>query len=182
MNKHTLPDLSYEYNALEPHIDEQTMRIHHTKHHQTYVDKLNAALEKHPELFQTPIDQLLQNLHTFFWQSMSPTKTEPRGTVLLAIVEQFGSLAAFKEQFSTAALGVFGSGWTWLVLNNGTLEICSTANQDSPLSEGKTPVLGLDVWEHAYYLKHQSARAAYIGSWWNVIDWNHAEKLYNNAR
>jgi superoxide dismutase, Fe-Mn family len=202
--KHTLPELPYAYNALEPHIDEQTMRVHHTKHHQTYVDKLNAALEKHPSLGSETVEELLRNIssvpedirtavrnhggghhnHTFFWKVMSPGAVgeQPSEELAQAINERFGSFEKFKQEFSDAALNRFGSGWAWLVLDNGELSIISTANQDSPLMEGKTPLLGLDVWEHAYYLKHQSARAAYVNSWWNVVNWPQVNKNYLDAR
>ncbi len=199
--KHSLPALPYAYSALEPHIDELTMRIHYTKHHQTYVDKLNAGLDKHPELFAKPVETLLADLaavpedirtivrnhggghvnHTFFWNSMAPNAGgEPAGTLADAIVSQFGSFEKFKEEFTNAALNRFGSGWAWLVIANGKLSIMSTANQDSPLSESKVPVLGLDLWEHSYYLKHQAARAAYINAWWNVVNWSVANTILEN--
>ncbi len=196
-----LPQLPYEYNALEPHIDEQTMRIHHTKHHQTYVDKLNAALESHKELHDKNVEELLKNLaavpdairtavrnhggghmnHSFFWPLMIMDAPSPSGEVVSAIEGKFGSFDKFKEQFSAAAAGHFGSGWAWLVLNQGQLEIMTTPNQDNPVSQHRTPVLGLDVWEHAYYLKHMSNRAAYIQSWWNVVNWEQVEKNFKAA-
>lgn len=200
--KHALPALPYDYSALEPHIDEQTMRIHHTKHHQTYVDKLNAGLEKHPKLFAVALDALLSDLasvpedirtivrnhggghvnHSFFWESLAPgAGGEPTGKLANAITEQFGSFTQFQAVFTEAALGRFGSGWAWLVMDKGTLVITSTANQDSPLSEGKLPVLGLDLWEHSYYLKHQSARASYVSAWWNVINWEHANTQFKKG-
>lgn len=200
--KHVLPPLPYDYAALEPHIDEATMLIHHTKHHQTYVDKLNAALEKHPQLFGKSVAELVRHLetvpedirtavrnhggghwnHTFFWESMAPQPGgSPDSALAKAIHATFGSFAEFQKQFTDAALGRFGSGWAWLVVNHGKLEIVTTANQDTPLSDGKTPLLGLDVWEHAYYLKHQSARAAYVTAWWNVVDWTKVEGRYAHA-
>lgn len=195
---HKLPPLPYEYNALEPHIDEQTMRIHHTKHHQTYVDKLNGALEKHPELASKPVEELLKNInavpedirtavrnhggghanHTFFWNVMSAHGGKPSEHLMHHIDETFGSFDKFKEEFTNAALNRFGSGWAWLVLDHGKLAVISTANQDSPLMEGKTPLLGIDVWEHAYYLKHQSARAKYVESFWHVVNWAQVEKNF----
>ena len=199
---HTLPSLPYAYNALEPHIDEKTMLVHHTKHHQTYVDKLNAALEKYPELQSKKVEELIHGLavvpedirtavrnhggghlnHTFFWHCMTPNATPaPSGALGRAINEAWGSIDKFKEEFTNAALARFGSGWAWLVVNHGNLEIISTGNQDSPLTEGKTPVLGLDVWEHAYYLKYQGARAAYITAWWNVVNWKRAEENFEKA-
>ena len=199
---HTLPPLPYEYNALEPHIDEQTMRIHHTKHHQTYIDKLNAALQKHPELTNKPVEELLKHLttvpedirtavrnhggghmnHTFFWHIMAPgAGGMPTGKIADAIYSAFGSFDKFKEDFTNAGLNRFGSGWAWLVVSNGKLEIMSTANQDSPLSEGKIPVLGVDVWEHGYYLKHKSDRAGYLKDWWNVVNWDRVNELYSHA-
>ena len=200
--KHTLPALPYDYAALEPHIDEATMRIHHTKHHQTYVDKHNAALDKHPELFEKSVEELVKHLdtvpedtrtavrnhggghwnHTFFWESMTSHAHTPHGTLADAITHTFGSFTEFQKQFTDAALNRFGSGWAWLVINHGKLEIVSTANQDTPLSEGKTPVLGLDVWEHGYYLKYQSARAAYITAWWNVVDWKKVEERFAHTK
>jgi superoxide dismutase, Fe-Mn family len=199
---HTLPPLPYDYNALEPHIDEQTMRIHHTKHHQTYVDKLNAALDKHPDLKNKKVEDLLKHLndvpedirsavrnhggghvnHTFFWEIMAPhAGGEPHGKLGEAIKQTFGSFEKFKEEFTNAGLNRFGSGWAWLVVNHGKLEIVSTANQDNPISEGKTPVVGVDVWEHGYYLKHQSNRGAYLKDWWNVVNWKAAEKHFEHA-
>ncbi len=199
--KYTLPKLSYDYGALEPFIDARTMEIHHTKHHQTYVDKLNEALAKHPEIADKPLNELLANInsvpediriavknhggghlnHSLFWELLA--KDIPaKGKVVDAIGKEFGSLDKFKEQFSTAALGRFGSGWAWLVLNKEKLEIYSTANQDSPLMEGKTPLLGIDVWEHAYYLKHQSNRKAYAESFWNVVNWKKVDELYSSTQ
>ncbi len=200
--KHSLPKLPYAYDALEPHIDTKTMEIHHTKHHQAYLDKLNAALEKHPSVSERPVEELLSNLaavpdeirtavrnhggghanHTFFWHIMSPNGGKPSNELLSAIEKSFGSFDAFKEQFTTAALNRFGSGWVWLVLDSDTLEVMSTANQDSPLCDRKVPLLGLDLWEHAYYLKHTSNRKAYIESWWHVVNWKHVSELFIAAR
>jgi len=193
----TLPPLPYAYNALEPHIDEQTMRIHHDKHHAAYVNNLNAALEKHPPLQQKSVDDLLRGInsvpeeirtavrnnggghsnHTMFWEIMGPAKGgQPGGALGDAIKSSFGSFDAFKDQFSKAAVGRFGSGWAWLIDAGGKLAIESTANQDSPLMEGKKAILGLDVWEHAYYLKYQNRRPDYISAWWNVVNWDAVAK------
>jgi superoxide dismutase, Fe-Mn family len=195
---HTLPALPYSNNALEPHIDAQTMQIHHGKHHQTYVTNLNAALDKHPELHNKSLDDLLRGLnsvpedirtavrnnggghwnHSMFWKLMGPnTGGTPTGAVADAINSSFGSFDKFKEQLQAAGLGRFGSGWAWLVDNGGKLEITSTANQDNPLMEGKKAVLGVDVWEHAYYLKYQNRRADYLTAWWNVVNWGEVNKL-----
>ena len=173
---YTLPDLPYAYDALEPYIDEETMHLHHDKHHNTYVTNLNAAIEKHPELGEKSVEELLADFdsvpediktavrnnggghanHSFFWEILAPNAGgEPTGAIKEAIEETFGSFADFKEEFKTAATGRFGSGWAWLVIKDGKLAITSTANQDSPLMDGQTPVLGLDVWEHAYYLKYK---------------------------
>ena len=187
---HTLPKLNYKYDALEPHIDTKTMEIHHTKHHQAYIDKLNTAVQG-TKLEKEPVENLLMDLkkvpdnirtavqnhggghfnHSFFWQILKKD-IKPQGEVIKAIEKTFGSLDKFKEQFSQAALGRFGSGWAWLVSNKGKLEITTTLNQDSPISENKYPLLGLDVWEHAYYLKHTSNRVAYIQDFFQVINWN----------
>lgn len=198
--KHTLPLFPYEYNALEPYIDAKTMEIHYTKHHQTYIDKLNTALEKYPELDSKTAEELISNLgaipedirtavknhggghanHSMFWTIMAPGKGgEPTGALADAITKSFGSFADFKKLFTEAALARFGSGWAWLVKNNGKLEIMTTANQDSPLSEGKTPIVGLDVWEHAYYLNYQNKRPDYIEAWWNIVNWKEAERRYS---
>jgi superoxide dismutase, Fe-Mn family len=189
---HELPPLPYAYNALEPHIDDQTMRIHHDKHHGGYVNNLNAALEQHPALQGKSVEELLRALatvpeairtavrnnggghanHTMFWEIMKPGGGAPAGRILDAIVSTFGSLDRFKDQFSKTAMSRFGSGWAWLVQGpDGKLAIESTANQDTPLIDGKWPVFGLDVWEHAYYLKYQNRRADYVGAWWNVVNW-----------
>lgn len=198
-----LPKLPYAYDALEPIIDAKTMEIHHTKHHQTYVDKLNEALGKHPELISTPVATLVGDLakvpedirtavrnhggghlnHSLFWTLMTSNlkEGEMKGNVIDALTQTFGSVEKFKELFTALALGRFGSGWAWLVVNKGKLELMSTANQDSPLSEGKIPLLGLDVWEHAYYLKHQSNRKAYVEGWWGVVNWKKVNELYEQA-
>jgi Fe-Mn family superoxide dismutase len=196
----TLPPLPFEYNALEPHIDEQTMRIHHGKHHQTYVTNLNTALEGQPALQGLSLDGLIGDLtkvpesirtavrnnggghhnHTLFWELMTPGgATEPQGALAKAIDGAFTGFAAFKEQFQKAGLGRFGSGWAWLVRDKaGKIAIESTPNQDSPVMDGKHPVLGCDVWEHAYYLKYQNRRADYLGAWWNVVNWTAVGKRY----
>ncbi len=200
---HSVPPLPYPYNALEPHIDEQTMQIHHDKHHAAYVNNLNTALEQAPDLQGKSIEELIANLdsvpegirtavrnnggghanHTMFWEIMGPNAGgQPTGALADAINEAFGSLDGFKEQFAKAATTRFGSGWAWLISNGGRLEITSTANQDSPLMEGKTPILGLDVWEHAYYLKYQNRRPDYITAWWNVVNWDAVSQRYSQAR
>jgi Fe-Mn family superoxide dismutase len=200
----TLPPLPYDYNALEPHIDEQTMRIHHDKHHAAYVNNLNAALEGHAELQSKSVEQIVSNLaavpeairtavrnnggghvnHTLFWEWMRPGgATEPGGTLGDAINRTFGGFAQFKEQFAKACAGRFGSGWGWLTLDSkGSIAIESTPNQDSPLMDGKTPILGCDVWEHAYYLKYQNRRPDYVAAWWNVVNWTEVGKRYDQAR
>lgn len=205
--KHELLELPYAYNALEPFIDEATMKIHHSKHHQTYVDKLNAALEKFPEIADKPLEELLKNLdsvpaeirqavrnhggghynHSFFWKSMAPagnpeTAQSSNGSIepfIAALNKTFGSLEDFKKSFSETAAGLFGSGWCWLVSENRTLKIITTANQDSPVSSGLKPILGVDVWEHAYYLKYQNRRAEYLAGWWQVVNWSEAEKNFS---
>jgi Fe-Mn family superoxide dismutase len=194
---HTLPALPYDFGALEPHIDTQTMQIHHGKHHQAYVNNLNAALDKHPELHAKSLDDLLRGLnsvpedirtavrnnggghanHSLFWTLMSPKGGgEPAGALGDAITKSFGGFAKFKEQFAAAGTGRFGSGWAWLIWNNGKLEITSTPNQDTPVMDGKAPILGLDVWEHAYYLKYQNRRPDYVDAWWNVVNWAEVNK------
>ncbi|MCC6491463.1 MAG: superoxide dismutase [Pirellulales bacterium] len=193
---YALPKLPYAFDALEPSIDARTMEIHYTKHHQGYVDKLNAALEGHPDLKKMAPEQLIAKLdavpedirtavrnnggghvnHTFFWKIMSPAKgQQPGGQLAEAIKQKFGSVAAFKEAFANAAGARFGSGWAWLVKSPDGLEVVSTANQDSPLSLGKSPIIGVDVWEHAYYLKYQNKRADYVSAWWDVVNWEQAE-------
>jgi len=189
--KYTLPKLPYGYDALEPYIDKQTMEIHHTKHHQTYIDNLNKVLEKHSEIAEKPLSELMKSLntlgldekdktmlrnhggghlnHEFFWDIMGPKKVTDQ-KLLDEITKTFGSLNEFKAQFTTAATTRFGSGWAWLVRDgSGKLSVYSTANQDSPYLQGHTPVIGLDVWEHAYYLKYQNKRPDYISAWWNVL-------------
>ena len=203
MTEHVLPKLPYEYNALEPHIDAKTMEIHHSKHHQAYVNNLNNALKDHPDLQQNTIEELVKNLnsvpesirnavrnnggghlnHTFFWQVMGPGKGgEPSGELLEKIKETFESFEKFKEKFSAASVSRFGSGWAWLTIDkNGNLLIESTPNQDNPLTEGRIPVLGVDVWEHAYYLKWNQRRADYIKEWWNVVNWDQVAYNLKNA-
>ena len=201
--KHELPKLPYDYNALEPYVDEQTMNIHHTKHHQAYVNNLNAALDKHPELADKSLLELIKDLgsvpedirtavrnnggghlnHSMFWTLMQKAEGQkPEGAILEAINEKFGSYEEFKDVFSKAATTRFGSGWAWLVLKDGKLDVVSTANQDNPVSEGLVPVLGLDVWEHAYYLKYQNRRPEYIENWFNVVNWKEVSKLYEEAK
>jgi Fe-Mn family superoxide dismutase len=202
---HTVPPLPYAYNALEPHIDEQTMHLHHDKHHQAYVDKLNAALEKHPELANKSPEELIRDLnavpedirtavrnnggghvnHTMFWQIMGPNGggDEPTGAIADAIKQAFGSFEDFKTKFNEAGANRFGSGWAWLVVDGGgALQVVSTANQDNPLSEGHTPILGNDVWEHAYYLKYQNRRPEYLKAWWNVVNWDEVNKRFQQAK
>ncbi len=189
---HQLPSLPYAFDALEPHIDAQTMEIHHGKHHQAYINNLNAALEAHPDLQAKSVEDLIKDLnalpeairtavrnnggghanHSLFWTLMAPNAGgEPTGKAADAITGAFGGFDTFKEQFAKAATTRFGSGWAWLVSSSGKLAIESTANQDSPIMEGKKPILGLDVWEHAYYLKYQNRRPDYIGAFWNVVNW-----------
>ncbi|WP_252314835.1 superoxide dismutase [Sinobaca sp. H24] len=203
MSNYELPKLPYAENALEPHVDATTMQIHHDKHHNTYVTKLNAALEGHDDLASKDVEDLIRDLnsipedirtavrnnggghanHTFFWQILSPDGGgKPSGDLASAIESKFGSFEKFQEEFAASATGRFGSGWAWLVLSGGELEIMSTANQDSPIMEGKTPILGLDVWEHAYYLKYQNRRPEYIDAFWNIINWNEVEKRYSEAK
>ncbi|EAG1706209.1 superoxide dismutase [Listeria monocytogenes] len=198
-----LPKLPYTYDVLEPNFDKETMEIHYTKHHNTYVTKLNEAVAGHPELASKSVEELVANLdsvpedirgavrnhggghanHTLFWSILSPNGGgAPTGNLKAAIESEFGTFDEFKEKFNAAAAARFGSGWAWLVVNDGKLEIVSTANQDSPLSDGKTPVLGLDVWEHAYYLKFQNRRPEYIDTFWNVINWDEANKRFDAAK
>ena len=201
--KFELPRLPYDYTALEPYVDAQTMEIHYTKHHNAYVTKLNGALEKYPELQEKSISELLTDLnalpedirtavrnnggghmnHSMFWTIMKNAEGQkPEGDLLSAIEEKFGSFDEFKTVFSDAAATRFGSGWAWLVLKDGKLEVMSTANQDNPVSEGYEPILGLDVWEHAYYLKYQNRRPEYIENWFNVVNWDQVAKLYKEAK
>ncbi|MEH7885492.1 MAG: superoxide dismutase [Mesobacillus sp.] len=198
-----LPQLPYAYDALEPHIDKETMNIHHTKHHNTYVTNLNNALEGNEELLSKTVEEVISNLdavpeaartavrnnggghanHSLFWQVISPNGGgEPTGELAEAINAKFGGFEGFKEEFSKAATTRFGSGWAWLAVNNGELEVTSTPNQDSPLMEGKTPILGLDVWEHAYYLNYQNRRPEYIGAFWNVVNWEEVNNRYNASK
>ena len=201
MKKHVLPKLPYAFDALEPYMDAKTVEIHYSKHHQTYCDKLNIALEKHPELFDKKVEELLVDLdnvpadiktavrnfgggyvnHNVFWECMTPKKTECHGKIIEAINKEFGSYEEFHKQFTDKATTLFGSGYTWLVVDkSGKLEIMNTKDQDSPLSVGKTPVLVIDVWEHSYYLKHQNRRAEYITAWWNLVNWTQVEKNFTN--
>ncbi|ANU17035.1 superoxide dismutase SodA [Planococcus maritimus] len=198
-----LPELPYAYDALEPHIDKETMNIHHTKHHNTYVTNVNAALEGHDDLSSKSIEELVSDLnavpenirtavrnnggghanHSLFWQLLSPNGGgQPTGAVADAINSKFGSFDEFKEKFEAAGKTRFGSGWAWLVVSNGELEVTSTPNQDSPLSEGKTPILGVDVWEHAYYLKYQNRRPDYLAAFWNVVNWDEVSKRFEAAK
>ena len=196
---HELPSLPYDFKALEPHIDESTMRIHHGKHHATYVNNLNAALEKHSDLQGKSVEDLIAGIssvpeairtavrnsggghanHAMFWQIMGPKAGgAPSGGIADAITSTFGSFEAFKEQFGKAAAGRFGSGWAWLVDAGGKLIIESSANQDSPIMEGKRPIMGLDVWEHAYYLNYQNRRPDYVAAWWNVVNWAEVNRRF----
>lgn len=197
--KHTLPELPFSYNALEPYIDERTMKIHHAKHHQAYVDKLNVAIKDYDELKNKKVEELIKDLdkipneikiavrnnggghinHSFFWTILKKN-VKFEGEIAKAIIESFSSFDKFKEEFSNTAM-LFGSGWVWLVIDNGKLEIISTSNQDSPLSQGKIPILALDVWEHAYYLKYQNRRPEYIESFFNIINWNHVNNIFVDA-
>ncbi len=200
----TLPKLPYAYDALEPHIDARTMEIHHTKHHQAYIDNANAAIEKHPALASKSAEELLSAIdqvpeairtvirnhggghanHSLFWTVMKPNSGgKPSGELAAAIDKTFDGFDAFKTQFETAAKTRFGSGWAWLsVKKDGSLVVTSTANQDSPLMEGMTPILGLDVWEHAYYLKYQNKRPDYVGAFWSVVNWDEVARRFKDAR
>lgn len=197
----SLPDLPYSTDALEPHIDSTTMGIHHGKHHATYVANINKALESAPDLDGKSLEELLANdcaavpegirtavrnnggghaNHSLFWQIMGPGQGgDPAGNLAQAINSAFGDFAQFKDKFTAAAMGRFGSGWAWLVKGSGGVEVLSTANQDSPLMSGQTPIIGLDVWEHAYYLNYQNRRPEYVGNWWNVVNWSAAEQRFN---
>lgn len=200
---HTLPDLPYDFTALEPHIDATTMELHHDKHHATYVDKLNKAIEGYEDLQEKTIEDLLRDIdsvpmdieaavrnnggghanHTLFWTIMSPNGGgKPEGELAKEIDQAFGSFDEFKTEFSNAALNQFGSGWAWLTMEQGELHVCSTPNQDSPLMKGNIPILGLDVWEHAYYLKYQNKRAEYVETWWNVVNWDEVAKRFKAAQ
>jgi len=196
----TLPKLPYEFNALEPHIDARTMEIHHDKHHQAYINNLNAAIEKHPELDNKSVEDLLKDLnavpedirtavrnnggghwnHSMFWEIMSPKGGgEPGGALADAIKKAFGDFASLQEKLAAAAVGQFGSGWGWLVKDSsGALSVLATPNQDNPMSNGRTPILGVDVWEHAYYLNYQNRRPDYVKAWWNVVNWDEVSKRF----
>lgn len=198
-----LPELPYAYDALEPYIDVETMHFHHDKHHQAYVNNLNSALENHPEWQEKSIEEILTHLddlpkeirgavqnnggghynHSLFWETMAPNAGgNPTGEVKDAIEEAFGSFDNLKAEFKKAALGRFGSGWAWVVVDNGKLAVTSTLNQDNPISDGKTPILGVDVWEHAYYLKYQNLRGDYVDAFWNVVNWDKVNELYKAAK
>ena len=200
---HELPPLPYDYNALEPHIDEATMKLHHDKHHQAYITKLNDAIAKHPDLEKHSAEDLLKNLqslpedvrgvirnnggghvnHTMFWQIMKPSGGgEPSGKIGEQIKKDFGSFTDFKKTFNEKTAAQFGSGWGWLVWNGSKLEIVTTPNQDSPISQGHYPILGNDVWEHAYYLKYQNKRPDYLEAWWNVVNWLEVDKRFTTAQ
>jgi Fe-Mn family superoxide dismutase len=202
MKPYTLPQLPYDYNALEPYIDAKTMEIHHTKHHAAYIDKLNAALNKYPMLYELPLEQLLADLnavpediqsivrnnggghynHSLFWNILGARAQTPQGQLLNNINKTFGTMERFIEEFSNAALNRFGSGWAWLSVNErGELVVHSTPNQDSPLMDRLIPILGLDVWEHAYYLSYQNRRADYIKAFWNIVNWRQVETNYDSA-
>ena len=198
-----VPPLPYDYAALEPQIDAETMKLHHDKHHQAYVNNLNAAIEKHPELAQRSAEDLLRNIdkvpedirtavrnnggghvnHTMFWQIMKPQGGgDPTGEIATQIAKDFGSFADFKKLFDEAATKQFGSGWGFLVFKGGKLEIVTKPNQDSPISDGLYPILGNDVWEHAYYLKYNNRRAEYLGAWWSVVNWDEVNKRFAHAK
>ena len=203
--RHVLPELPYDFGALEPYIDTQTMQIHHGKHHQAYVTNLNNALSKHPELLNKSLEELLRGInavpddirttvrnnggghhnHSLFWTIMAPAGNggggEPSGKLADAIKRTFGEFAKFKEQVSTAATSQFGSGWAWLTVANGKLEVAGRPNQDSPLMDNKIPILGVDVWEHAYYLKYQNRRPEYVTAWWSVVNWQEVARRYEAA-
>jgi Fe-Mn family superoxide dismutase len=204
-SRYVLPELPYEFAALEPHIDAETMRIHHGKHHQTYITNLNNALSKHPELLTKSLEELLRDInsvpddiratvrnnggghhnHSLFWTIMAPASKggggEPGGALAEAIRRTFGDFAKFKEQLTTAATSQFGSGWAWLTVANGKLEVAGRPNQDSPLMDRKIPILGVDVWEHAYYLKYQNRRPDYVAAWWNVVNWAEVGRRFEAA-
>jgi len=199
--KHELPKLGYSYDALEPYIDARTMEIHYTKHHQAYIDKLNGALEKYPELQKKKVEELLKDLnkipedirmavrnhggghfnHSFFWPIMKKD-VKIGGEIQNAINARFGSFDKFKEEFTNAAMTIFGSGWAWLVVNNNQLEVIKTSNQDSPLMEGKIPVLGIDMWEHAFYILRQNRKNEYVDAFWHVVNWKQVNKNYENTK
>ena len=198
----TLPQLPYSYGALEPHIDMLTMTIHHDGHHQSYVDKLNAALKDYPELHTMSLEYLVKNWkklpervrrdvrnhggghlnHSQFWLWLSPVLTQPEGKLRAALIKKYGSFDAFKKAFNKKAFVIFGGGWAWLgVVAQGELDIVTTANQDNPISDGKKPLLGLDVWEHAYYLKHRNNRSSYFDDWWQVVNWPRVQELFDHV-
>lgn len=200
---YSLPALPYSYDALEPHFDAQTMEIHHTKHHQTYVTKVNDAIKGHADLEKLTVEELVSQIdrvpenirgavrnhggghanHSLFWTTLSKNQGEPSSALAQAIESDLGGMDKFKQDFNAAAANRFGSGWAWLVVNKaGKLQITSTANQDSPLMEGLTPILGLDVWEHAYYLKYQNRRPDFIAAFWNVVNWNEVSRRYAESR
>ena len=203
--RHELPSLPYDFAALEPYIDAQTMQIHHDKHHQTYITNLKNALNKHPELLEKSVEELLRGItaipddirtavrnnggghhnHSLFWTIMASPRNggggEPSGKLAEAITRTFGEVAKFKEQLGNAAATQFGSGWAWLTVSNGKLEVAGRPNQDSPLMDNKIPILGIDVWEHAYYLKYQNRRAEYVTAWWNVVNWQEVARRYEAA-
>ena len=201
--KYELPKLPYNYDALEPYIDTKTMEIHHSKHHQGYVTKLNSALEKHPDLQEKSLEDILKSIesvpqdikiavrnnggghynHSLFWEIMGPDKNkEPEGKLAEDISKNFGDFEKFKEKFSNAAVSIFGSGWAWLIVEGSNLKVITTPNQDSPVMNNQLPILGLDVWEHAYYLKYQNRRPEYIQNWWNVINWDKVDKKYESIK
>src|SRR5690242_1308825 len=199
---HVLPPLPYPADALEPYIDKMTMEIHHGRHHKAYVDNLNKAVEGHPDLAKLPVEQLLREIkrvpenirqavinnggghanHSMFWEIMAKGPSKPAGPLADELKKSFGDVSAFQQQLKQAAGSRFGSGWAWLVLADGKLQILSTANQDSPYMNGQLPILGVDVWEHAYYLKYQNKRPDYIDAWWNVVNWNAVAKRYSEAK
>ncbi len=199
---HVLPKLPYEYNSLEPEIDEQTMKIHHDKHHQGYVNKLNKALENYPELQEKPIEELIRNIeniseeirtavrnnggghlnHTFFWNILKKGTTPEDKNILNDINSKFGNFEQFKNQFKESVTKVFGSGWTWLVLNNNQLEIINTSGHENPISQGMIPILVIDMWEHAYYLKHQNKKGDYVDDFFKIINWDKVNELYLNSK
>lgn len=204
MKKFETPALPYSYDALEPYVDKETMTIHHDKHHVAYTTNFNKALESHPELYEKTAEEILQNLadvpediraavknhggghvhHSLFWEIMAPNDDSrtPSGELVKALEEKFGSFEKFKEEFSNSAMTVFGSGWAWLALKDGELEIVKTSKQDSPYTEGYQPILGIDVWEHSYYLKYQNRRAEFVEAWWNVVNWDKVSELYTNNK
>lgn len=197
-----LPDLDYPFDALEPYIDKRTVKIHHGKHHQTYTDRLNDAIGEHDNLLSLKIEDIFKNTsiipsdirikvinnaggyynHNLYWKFLNPKHTEPSGMLLKMLEAGYGNIDVFKEKFSNAALNHFGSGWGWLVVNSNKLEIVSTPNQNTPLSEGLTPILGIDVWEHAYYIKYQNRRIDYINAWWNIVNWNFVSILFEKLQ